>query len=72
MNKKYFSIAEFKTLMLELLSASSVHDGVKLQTLESKIVDTYKSTTMTKYQYETLTHTQQILLEDWRLNFCRA
>ncbi len=72
MNKKYFSIAEFRTLMLELLSASSVHDGVKLQVMESKIVDTYKSTTMTKYQCDALMHAQQILLEDWRLNFCHA
>lgn len=69
MNKKYFSISEFKALMLELLTASSVHDGVKLQTLESKITDAYQSTTMTHYQYETLIHTQQILLEDWRVNY---
>ena len=72
MNKKYFSIAEFKTLMLELLSASSVHDGIKLQNLEAKIIDTYKATTMTQRQYTTLLNTQMILLEDWRLNFCRA
>jgi len=69
MNKKYFSIAEFKALMLELLTASSVHDGVKLQALEAKITDTYKLTTMTHYQYETLIHTQQILLDDWRVNY---
>ena len=72
MNKKYFSIAEFKTLMLELLSASSVHDGIKLQNLEAKIIDTYKETTMTQRQYTTLLNTQMILLEDWRMNFCRA
>ena len=34
MNKKYFSVAEFKALMLELLTASSVHDGIKLQNLD--------------------------------------
>lgn len=72
MNKKYFSIAEFKTLMLELLSASSVHDGIKLQNLEAKIIDTYKETTMTQRQYTTLLNAQMILLEDWRMNFCRA
>lgn len=64
MNKKYFSIAEFKTLMLELLSASSVHDGIKLQNLEAKIIDTYKETTMTQRQYTTLLNAQMILLED--------
>ena len=69
MNKKYFSIAEFKALMLEMLTASSVHDGIRLQALEAKITDAYKSTTMTHYQYETLIHTQQILLEDWRVNY---
>lgn len=72
MKEKYFSIAEFKALMLELLTASSLHDGVKLQAMESKIVDTYKSTTMTQYQYDALLHTQYILLDDWRLNFCHA
>lgn len=72
MNKKYFPISEFKTLMLELLSASSVHDGIKLQNLEAKIIDTYKETTMTQRQYTTLLNAQMILLEDWRMNFCRA
>lgn len=69
MNKKYFSIAEFKALMLEMLTASSVHDGIKLQALESKITDAYQSTTMTHNQYQTLSNTQQILLEDWRVNY---
>ena len=69
MNKTFFSVADFKTLMLELLTASSVHDGIKLQNLEAKIIDTYKATTMTHYQYETLLHTQQILLDDWRVNY---
>jgi hypothetical protein len=68
-NKKYFSIAEFKALMLELLTASSVHDGIKLQNLESKIIDTYKATTMTQRQYTTLLNTHMILLEDWRVNY---
>lgn len=69
MNKRFFSIGDFKSLVLRLLNASSVHDGIVLQKLEAEIIDKYKETTMTHYQYTTLSNMCSILLEDWRTNW---
>lgn len=68
MIKKFYSTADFKSMMLRLLNASELHDGLELQKLEAEIIDTYKETTMTHYQYEALSHVCAVLLEDWRLN----
>ena len=69
MIQRFFSIGEFKAMTLRLLNASTLHDGIELQKLEAEIIDRYKETTMTHYQYTTLSNMCSILLEDWRVNY---
>lgn len=64
-----FTINDFKVVLLQVFNAHSEHDGIKLQNLESEIIDTYRRTTMNERQYKVLINTCGILLEDWRENW---
>ena len=69
MNRKIFTVSDFKVFVLRLLNAANSHDGIALQKMSEEITDRYKETTMTHYEYETLYNLCDIFLEDWRLNW---
>ena len=66
--KREFTINDYKVLMLRILNAHTLKDGIMLQKLECEIINTYKETTMNYCQYRTLLNTCGILLDDWRRN----
>ena len=57
----------FKMYLLQLLNASNVKDGIRLQNLgEAEIVDSYKAGELTNNEYRTLESTYQIFMQEWR------
>lgn len=59
----------FKMYLLQLLNASNVKDGIRLQNLgEAEIIDSYKSGELTHREYETLEKVYNIFITEWREN----
>ena len=59
----------FKMYLLQLLNASNVKDGIRLQNLgEAEIVDSYKAGQLTHHEYETLENVYNIFIQEWREN----
>lgn len=69
MNEKFFSIGDFKTLILRILNAGNAHDGLALQKLEAEILNVYTETTMSHREYNILWNMCYVFLEDWRMNW---
>lgn len=68
-SKKKFTVNDYKVLVLKILNAHTLHDGIALQKLEAEVIETYKATTMTERHYKSLINTCGILLDDWRENW---
>lgn len=59
----------FKMYLLQLLNASNLHDGIRLQNLgEAEIIDSYKSGQLTLHEYTALEKVYNIFITEWREN----
>ena len=69
MNKKPFTINDFKAYVLQLMSAHGRRDSVALENLDAEIENLYKETLMPRSMWQTLHSMQTLFMDDWRKNW---